>query len=268
MAKKRKVDEVPLRRRCGAMAAHMMLLEKHPSFRAAQMRLEGATAKRRDAAAAKLPAVVTIKTVVQRGVQDGTSRTSPTPRSTARSRPSTRISARPIPTSRGRRRRSRDSSRMRASRSSSSRSRARRPRERFHVRRQGQEGLDGRHRAVSTQDAPESVGVRAHRRPPGLRAVSWRTADHRWRRDQLQGVRHHGHGSGAVQQRTDGDARGRSLPEPAAHLGRHAGLQRIGHGGRHAELRRAEFRHARLAGHHLQQRSQRRHVHELHGLHR
>ncbi len=65
MAKKqKKTDEVPLRRQCGAMAAHMMLLEKYPSFRAAQMRLEGATAKRRDAGVAKVAAVVTIKTVV------------------------------------------------------------------------------------------------------------------------------------------------------------------------------------------------------------
>jgi hypothetical protein len=64
MAKKQKTKEVPLRRQCGAMAAHMMLLEKFPSFRAAQMRLEGVTAKRRDAGVAKLPAVVTIKTVV------------------------------------------------------------------------------------------------------------------------------------------------------------------------------------------------------------
>jgi len=65
MAKKQKADkEVPLRRQCGAMAAHMMLLEKYPSFRAAQMRLEGATAKQRDAGAAKVAKVVTIKTVV------------------------------------------------------------------------------------------------------------------------------------------------------------------------------------------------------------
>ena len=64
MAKQRKTEDVPLRRQCGAMAAHMMLLEMHPSFRLAQMRLEGATAKRRDAPGAKLPAVVTIKTVV------------------------------------------------------------------------------------------------------------------------------------------------------------------------------------------------------------
>ena len=63
MAKKQKSTGTELRRSCGAMAAHMMLLEMHPSFRAAQMRLEGATAKQRDLGAAKM-AVVKIKTVV------------------------------------------------------------------------------------------------------------------------------------------------------------------------------------------------------------
>jgi hypothetical protein len=64
MAKRQRSAEAPLRRSCGAMAAHMMLLEMHPSFRAAQMRLEGATQKERDLGAAKLPRIVTIKTVV------------------------------------------------------------------------------------------------------------------------------------------------------------------------------------------------------------
>lgn len=70
MAKKKRAArvakaEVPLHRSCGAMAAHMMLLEKFPSFRANQMRLEGATDKRRQAAVSpKKAAVVTIKTVV------------------------------------------------------------------------------------------------------------------------------------------------------------------------------------------------------------
>jgi hypothetical protein len=67
MAKKQTgpAAEEPLRRTCGAMAAHMMLLERFPSFRASQMRLEGATNKRRetgeDVAKAK---TATIKTVV------------------------------------------------------------------------------------------------------------------------------------------------------------------------------------------------------------
>jgi len=63
MAKKKAGKLV--RRSCGAMAAHMRLLETYPAFRAAQMRLEGTTERRRqmtfDAAKAKL---VTIKTVV------------------------------------------------------------------------------------------------------------------------------------------------------------------------------------------------------------
>ena len=53
MAKKskRRSKGTPLHRSCGAMAAHMMLLERYPSFRAAQMRLEDATSRRRDSAA-------------------------------------------------------------------------------------------------------------------------------------------------------------------------------------------------------------------------
>ena len=66
MAKaKKKAARTELRRNCGAMAAHMMLLEKYPGFRMNQMRLEGATARRRemkyDPKKAKL---ITIKTVV------------------------------------------------------------------------------------------------------------------------------------------------------------------------------------------------------------
>jgi len=64
MAKKRSRKKV-LRRSCGAMAAHMALLERVPSFRANQMRLEGITSRRLESvfevAKAKL---VTIKTVV------------------------------------------------------------------------------------------------------------------------------------------------------------------------------------------------------------
>lgn len=64
MAKTHATD-APLRRNCGAMAAHMMLLEQFPAFRANQMRLEGATAKMRDSRVddAAMP-VVTIKTIV------------------------------------------------------------------------------------------------------------------------------------------------------------------------------------------------------------
>ena len=66
MAKRRtRSRRSTLRRSCGAMAAHMILLERNASFRAAQQRLEGATSRRRslglDLARVK---VVGIKTVV------------------------------------------------------------------------------------------------------------------------------------------------------------------------------------------------------------
>src|SRR5688572_13091811 len=53
-----------LHRSCGAMPAHMLLLEQHPAFRVNQMHLEGATEKRRAVATLKKPRLVTIKTVV------------------------------------------------------------------------------------------------------------------------------------------------------------------------------------------------------------
>jgi Pregnancy-associated plasma protein-A len=62
---KRKRTAPKLRRSCGAMAAHMALLEQYPSFRANQMRLEGATSERRDRGLdLKKAKLVTIKTVV------------------------------------------------------------------------------------------------------------------------------------------------------------------------------------------------------------
>jgi hypothetical protein len=64
MAKKTRAQAGELRRSCGAMAAHMMLLERFPSFRAAQMRLEGATSRRRESTGLKKAKLVTIKTVV------------------------------------------------------------------------------------------------------------------------------------------------------------------------------------------------------------
>ncbi len=46
-AKKKRAGGSPLRRGCGTMAAHMSLLEKHPSFRARQFKLEQDSARRR-----------------------------------------------------------------------------------------------------------------------------------------------------------------------------------------------------------------------------
>ena len=62
---KRKKSSPKLRRSCGAMAAHMALLEQYPAFRVNQMRLEGATSDRRDRGIdLKKAKIVTIKTVV------------------------------------------------------------------------------------------------------------------------------------------------------------------------------------------------------------
>ena len=41
--------DMPLRRNCGTMAVHMMLLEQFTSYRARQLKLEQDTAKRRAA---------------------------------------------------------------------------------------------------------------------------------------------------------------------------------------------------------------------------
>jgi Pregnancy-associated plasma protein-A len=67
MAKKKKArrGRTRLHRSCGAMAAHMMLLEKFPSFRVSQTRLEDATNRRRDETVdIKKLKLVKIKTVV------------------------------------------------------------------------------------------------------------------------------------------------------------------------------------------------------------
>jgi len=53
-----------LKRSCGAMAAHMMLLETYPAFRANQMRLEAATDRLRSSGKELVAAPITIKTIV------------------------------------------------------------------------------------------------------------------------------------------------------------------------------------------------------------
>jgi len=59
------------------MAAHMMLLEKHPSFRASQMRLEGATMRRRatgeDLKKAKTAVIKTVVNVVYKSDEQNVS---------------------------------------------------------------------------------------------------------------------------------------------------------------------------------------------------
>jgi hypothetical protein len=65
MAKRTTQRDGELHRTCGTMAAHMMLLERFPTFRTNQMRLEGATAARRQAREdLRAAPIVTIRTVV------------------------------------------------------------------------------------------------------------------------------------------------------------------------------------------------------------
>jgi hypothetical protein len=65
MAKKKSQRRTKLRRTCGAMASHMLLLEKFPSFRENQARLEDVTLRDRDLAfQIKKATLVTIRTVV------------------------------------------------------------------------------------------------------------------------------------------------------------------------------------------------------------
>jgi uncharacterized ubiquitin-like protein YukD len=65
MAKRKRARSGGLRRSCGTMAAHMMLLERFPSYRTSQMRLEGETTRRRQSGRdLRLAKIVTIKTVV------------------------------------------------------------------------------------------------------------------------------------------------------------------------------------------------------------
>ena len=47
--KRRGSGDAPLRRSCGTMAVHMMLLEKSPSFRARQFRFDAMKKKLREA---------------------------------------------------------------------------------------------------------------------------------------------------------------------------------------------------------------------------
>ena len=64
MARKKRATRGGARRRCGAMAVHMRLLEAYASLRARQARLEQQTARRRSEVAAAVPKLVTVKVVV------------------------------------------------------------------------------------------------------------------------------------------------------------------------------------------------------------
>ena len=83
------------------------------------------------------------------------------------------------------------------------------------------------------------------------------------------GLRHHRHRGGPLQPGPHGHPRDRPLAQPQSHLGRRRHrLQRHRQRGRHAQPGRLQRRRAELPPRLVQQRPERRHVHELHGLHR
>ena len=208
------------------------------------MRLEGATRRRRDRGVdLKKAKIVTIKTVVNvvyNTDEQNISEAQINSQIKAHEQGLPRHQSRQ---ERRRRRRGRAWSPTRASSSSWSKvTRTKTTQDRLHLRRRGEEGGDRRHRARSRPKThlnlwvcPLSGGLLGYAQFPGGPAA------HRRRRDQLPGVRHHRHRAGAVQQGPHRDARGRPLLQPAPHLGRHARLQRLRHGRRHAELRRPEL---------------------------
>ena len=115
---------------------------------------------------------------------------------------------------------------------------------------------------------PESLGLHARRRPARLRAVPRRARQDRRRRHPQHRVRDDRDRGSAVQPRPHRDPRGRALAQPAPHLGRPERLRRHRLRHRHAQRAAAELRQADLPASLVQQRAERRHVHELHGLRR
>ena len=207
MAKRQRSGGVKLRRSCGAMAAHMALLEKYPSFRLAQMRLEGAVDKRRKAGVdlQKLK-LVTIKTVVnvvyrtdEENISDGqiasqikamnkdfratNSDKSQTPAAWKGLVTDSRIQFKLV-----------DVTRTKTSKAGFTHDDA--------VKKASGGGV-----APFDPKAPlELLGVCADRRTAGLRAVPGGPGRHRRRGRQLPGVRHEWNRDGTIQQRANRDA--------------------------------------------------------------
>ena len=207
MAKRQRSGGVKLRRSCGAMAAHMALLEKYPSFRLAQMRLEGAVDKRRKAGVdlqkLKLVTIKTVVNVVYRTDEENMSDAQIASQFKAMNKDFRATNSDQIA----------DACRVeRPGHRLADPVQARRCHAHedqqggLHARRRGEEGLRRRRRAVRPEDPLELLGVCADRRTAGLRAVPGRAGRHRRRGHQLPGVRHEWNGDGTVQQRANRDA--------------------------------------------------------------
>ena len=232
MAKRQRSGGVKLRRSCGAMAAHMALLERYPSFRLAQMRLEGAVDKRRkagvDLAKIKLVTIKTVVNVVYRTDEENISDAQIASQIKAMNkdfRAANSDKSQTPPAWKG----LVTDSRIQFKLTIHAR---RRP------RRASRATTPSRRPAASRRSIPshEHLGVRSlvgcwdtHSSPVGQRpATAWSSTIRRW--DER-------HRDGATSTGPHGDARDRPLPRPASHLGRYTGLQRLGPGGGHARRR-------------------------------
>ena len=244
MAKKgRKSRRAKLHRTCGAMAAHMMLLERFPSYRVNQMRLEAATSRRRDQRINLRQArIVTIKTVVN-VVYKTTEQNVSTAQINSQIRALNKDFRATNP----------DKTQTPAAWTGLVTD----SRIQFKV-------VKVTRTKTTKDDFTHDDGVK-RTATGGVAPFNPTTHLNIWvcsLRDSLLGYAQFPGGP----QSTDG--RDRPLLQPAAHLGRHARLQRVRHGAGHAELRRPQHRHAGVSDDHLQQRTEWRHVRQLHGLHR
>ena len=157
---KRKKSSPTLRRSCGAMAAHMALLEQYPAFRVNQMRLEGATSDRRDRGIdLKKAKIVTIKTVVNvvyNTDEQNISQSQIASQFTAMNKDFRGDESRQVRYAGAMARaRHRLAHPVQAGQGHEDENDA----DRLHPRRPGEEAIDGRHRTVSAEHAPEPVGL-------------------------------------------------------------------------------------------------------------
>ena len=201
MAKRQKAAPT-LRRSCGAMAAHMALLEQYPQYRANQMRLEAETNQRREQGVdLKKARIVTIKTVVnvvydtdehnisQAQIASQFKAMNRDYRATNPDRSGTPAPWTGLVTD------------ARIQFKLVKVTRTKTTRDRLHLRRQGEKARDRRHRAVPAGHAPQLVGLPAHRWTARLRAVPRRAAGDRRGRHQRQRLRDDRHRAGPLRTR-------------------------------------------------------------------
>ena len=260
----------PTHRQCAVQQVNERLTEQHPSLRVKQLRIEHECQRLIEKGEAQrvwrrritLPVVVhVVYKTDEQNIPDEqvASQIDVLNQDYRGDQPRPREDPRRLDEPRGR-----SQHRVRARRDHAHGDRARLVRHRRHGQAQG----GRRRRPEADHEVPQHLGLQPRRGAARLRAVPRRPGQDRRRGDPLHGVRHHRRGGGAVQPRAHRDARGRALAQPAPHLGRQDRLLGLRPGVRHPEGADAQLRHPDVAAHHLQQRPERRHVHELHGLRR